>query len=77
MHRLVWLVAPEVMKTTHTFKGSWFALAIVTAIVVGELVAWQLSNRLDFGFNPITVGFGAAGLVALVVSIVCDDWKTE
>ena len=65
------------MKTTHTFKGSWFGLAIVAAIVVGEVVAWQLSNGLDFRFNPITVAFGAAGLVAVVASMVCDDWKPE
>ena len=65
------------MKTSHTFKGSWFGLAIVAAIVVAELVAWQLSNRLESGFNPITVAFAAAGLVAVVASMVCDDWKAE
>jgi hypothetical protein len=73
----VWPVAPEIMKSTHTFKGSWFGLAIVATIVVAELVAWQLSDRLDSGFNPITVAFAAAGLVALVASVVCDDWKPE
>src|SRR5688500_18171395 len=58
MHRLVWLVAPEVMKTTPTFKGSWFGLAMVAAILAWELVACHLSTRLGFVFNPITVAFG-------------------
>jgi hypothetical protein len=68
---------PRVMKTTHTFKGSWFGFAILAAIVVAEFIAWRFSSGLDLHINPITVAFGAAGLVALVASLMCEGWKSE
>lgn len=65
------------MITTHKFKGSWFVGAMITAILIGELVALKLSTVFDFRMNPVTVAFGAAGLVAIVVSVWFDDWKVE
>jgi hypothetical protein len=65
------------MITTHKFKGSWFVVAMIAAIVIGELVALKLSAAFDFHVNPVTVAFASAGLVALVASVVFDDWKVE
>ncbi len=59
------------MKTTHRkFKGSWFVTAVVLAILVGEMLAWEVSRRLDFRNNPLVVAFLCAGLVAVLASVL-------
>ena len=70
-------LAHEVMKTPHTFKGPWFALAIALGILIAELIASQLSGYYDLHLNRVTVAFGAAGLVGVLASIVCKDWRSE
>ena len=60
------------MKTTRTFKQSWFAFAIVAAIAVGELVAWKLNDVLGTSLNPLTVAAVSTGLVAVATSIIYD-----
>lgn len=51
------------MKTNRTFKGSWFLTAMVVAIVVGELIAWNGSSAWGFRFSPIPIAFLCIGLV--------------
>lgn len=58
------------MKSARIFKGSWFLFAIVAAIAVCEFVAWKMSSSYGFHLNPLTVAFGAAGIVAVVTSII-------
>ena len=60
------------MKTLRTFKGSWFLLAIVVAIIVGEVVAWEVSARFGLRNNPFVVGFLCMGLVAAIASVLYD-----
>jgi hypothetical protein len=60
------------MKTLRTFKGSWFALAIVAAIIVGEVVAWEISTLYGLRANPITVGFLCTGLVTALAIVLYD-----
>lgn len=60
------------MKTARTFKGSWFVSALVVAIVVGEIVAWEVSSNLGLRNNPVVVAFVCAGLVAAIVSVLYD-----
>lgn len=58
------------MKTTRTFKGSWCALAIVVAILVGEVVAWEVSSRFEIRNNPFVVALLCIGLVAAMASVL-------
>jgi hypothetical protein len=60
------------MKTLRTFKGSWFLLAIVAAIIVGEVLAWEISSFYGLQANPVTVGFLATGLVAAIAAVLYD-----
>ena len=63
------------MKTARRFKGSWFFLAIIVAISIGELVAWEAASRLGVRNNPLVVAFVCTGLVAAVASVLyegCD-----
>jgi hypothetical protein len=58
------------MKTTHTYKASWFVFATVAFIITGELVTLALSQRFGFTNSPITVALLCAGLAAVLV----DTW---
>lgn len=59
------------MKATHPkFKGSWFVVAIVVTILIGEVIAWEVSTRLGVRNNPLVVAFLCAGLVAAIVSVL-------
>jgi hypothetical protein len=60
------------MKTARTFKGSWFMFSIVVAIVVGEFIAWQISNSYGLRVNPVVVGFVSAALVVAIASVLYD-----
>ncbi len=61
------------MKTTRTFKGSWFIFAMIVAIAVGELIAWQASQFFGFRLHPITVAFVSIGLVQVAATLWYDD----
>jgi hypothetical protein len=65
------------MKTTRTFKGSWFILAVAIAIVVAEVVAWKMSGLFSFHFSPVTVAFAAAGLVAVAASLIFEGTEVD
>lgn len=58
------------MKTTRTFKNSWFLLAIVVAIVIGEVIAWEVANRFGLRSHPFVVGMLSVGLVAAIASVL-------
>ncbi len=60
------------MKTTRSFKGSWFIVAMVVAIVIAEAVAWELTAHHGVRANPVTVAFLAAGLVAAITMVLYD-----
>jgi hypothetical protein len=65
------------MKTTRTFKGSWFVIAVVIAILGGEIVAWEASNHFGFRNNPLLVAFICLGLVTAFVSVLYDGADLE
>ena len=58
------------MKTARTFKGSWFLFAIVVAILIGEIAAWEVSSRFGIRNNPLVVAFLSMGLVAAMASVL-------
>ena len=63
------------MKTARRFNQAWFMFAVVAAIVVGEVIAWQVANRFDLRANPVVVAFLSVGIVAAITSILyegCD-----
>ena len=60
------------MKTVRTFKGSWFLLAIVAAIIVGEVLTWEISGVYGVRASPVTVAFLATGLVAAIAMVLYD-----
>jgi hypothetical protein len=61
------------MKATRrTFKGSWFLVAVVVAVLVGEIVAWEVSSHYGLRNNPLVVAFLCAGLVAAIASVLYD-----
>lgn len=61
------------MKSTRTFKGSWFVSTIVAVIIIGEVVAWELSSRYGLRAHPLTVAFLCAGLVAAITAVLYED----
>lgn len=54
------------------FKDSWFFAAIVAAIIVGEIAAWEVARHFGLRSNPLVVAFLSVGLVAAVVSGLYD-----
>lgn len=58
------------MKTTRTFKGRWFMFAIAVAIVIGEVIAWELSRMFGIRNSPFTVAFLSAGVVAALAMVL-------
>lgn len=61
------------MKTTRTFKGSWFIFAMIVAIALGELIAWQVSKFFGFQLHAVTVAFLSVGVVQIVALLLYDD----
>jgi uncharacterized membrane protein YeaQ/YmgE (transglycosylase-associated protein family) len=60
------------MKTTRTFKGSWFLLAVVAGVVACEIAAWELATLSGVRISPITAAFVGAGIVAVFASVIYD-----
>lgn len=58
------------MKTTRTFNGYWFCFALVVAIVVGELLAWKLTELYGFKISGIGAGALCAGIVLAATSLL-------
>jgi len=60
------------MKILHTLKPSWFILAAVAAIAVGEWIAWQIARAFDFRFSGFAVAAISVAILAFVVSLIYD-----
>ena len=45
-------------------------LAIVVAILIGEVLAWEISTAFEVRNNPLVVAFLSAGLVAAIASVL-------
>lgn len=60
------------MKHLHTLRTPWFVLAMVVAVTIGELVAWQISRAYHVRFAPALVAAICVGLVAFIVSLIYD-----
>ena len=61
------------MKTSHrVFRGSWFLVALVATILIGEIVAWEVSSHFGLRNNPLVVAFVCAGLVGAIASVLYD-----
>ncbi len=58
------------MKRLRKFSNSWFGIALVTVIIVGEIVAWEVSTRFGVRSHPIVVGFLCVGLVTAITSVL-------
>lgn len=65
------------MKPARRFKGSWFLFAMVVAILIGEVVAWEVSSHFGVRSNPLVVAFVCAGLVAAIASVLYDGCDVE
>lgn len=60
------------MKTFHTLKARWLLTAMLAAVVVGETIAWQISEALGIRFDPTAVAAVCVGAVAVVVAAIYD-----
>lgn len=65
------------MKATRKFKPSWFLTGLAVAILVGELIAWEVSSRFGLRSNPVFVAFLSVGLVAAMVSVLYEGVDIE
>ena len=64
---------PLTMKAIRKFKGSWFTLALVAAIIVGEVAAWEIANAYGFRAHPLVVAFLCIGLVTAITSVLYEN----
>lgn len=64
---------PLTMKATRKFKSSWFTLALVAAIIVGEVAAWEIANAYGFRAHPLVVAFLCIGLVTAITSVLYEN----
>ena len=60
------------MKTLHTLKAPWLIVAMVIAVSIGEIVAWQVMKSLGVRFDPTAVAAVCVGAVAAVVALLYD-----
>lgn len=52
--------------------GRWLMIVSVIAVLVGEVIAWEVSNALGIRNNPLVVGVLSVGLVAAIASLLFD-----
>ena len=66
------------MKASNrTFKGSTFLVVMVVVILIGEVIAWEVSSHFGLRNNPLVVGFLCAGLVAAMASVLYDGAEVD
>ncbi len=58
------------MKKLRKFSNSWFGIAVVTVIIIGEIAAWEISSRYGLRSHPLVVGFLCLGLVTAITSVL-------
>ena len=56
------------MKMIKHLKTSWFTVAILAAVVVGEFVARQICTWFDLRFAPAAIAALCIGIVAAFVA---------
>lgn len=60
------------MKHIHTLKARWLLLAMLLTTVIGETVAWQISQSFHVRFNPVPVAAVCIGLTAAAIAFLYD-----
>lgn len=61
------------MHPHHKFKGSWYVAIMLGSIVLGELIAYLVSENSSLRLSPIVVAFLSAGVVALGAMVFFKD----
>jgi hypothetical protein len=61
------------MKISHTYHASWFLFAAFALVVVGELLAWIVSEQFGLINRPVTVALLCGALAAVLVDSWCND----
>ncbi|MDO8541385.1 MAG: hypothetical protein Q7S40_13175 [Opitutaceae bacterium] len=56
------------MKTFHTLKASWLLAAMILVAVVGEFIAWHVTQFFHWRFPAVAIAAVCVGLVAAVVA---------
>lgn len=56
------------MKMIKHLRTSWLLAAMAAAVVIGELLAWQISQHFGLRFPPVPVAALAVGSVAAFVA---------
>jgi hypothetical protein len=56
------------MKMIKRLRTSWFLGAMIVAVVVGELIAWQICGYYKLRFPPVVVATLCIGAVAAFVA---------
>ena len=60
------------MKLIKHLKARWLAAAMVVGVLIGELIAWQISRSFGIRFEPVLAAAAAMLAVALFVSFNYD-----
>ena len=60
------------MKKLKTLKTSWFLLAMIVAVVIGELIGKAVANAFAVRVPAVPVAALCVGLVAFTVSLIYD-----
>lgn len=60
------------MKTIHHLKARWLMLAMLVAVVVGEVIAWQVSRAFDVRFEWIIAAALGIGVTAGITALIYD-----
>ena len=65
------------MKTTRTFKGSWFLFAVIAGVAACEIAAWELATLYGVRISPLTAAFVGAGIVGVFASVIYDGLEVD
>ena len=58
------------MKVVHRFRVSWFLVALVVAVILGQLAAALLAEHTGFHPGSLAVAFLSVGLVCLITDAI-------
>jgi F0F1-type ATP synthase assembly protein I len=60
------------LKRIHHLKTSWFFIAAVVAVAIGETVGWYVSRFFDYRPSAIVIGVVSIGIMVGLVSWLYD-----
>jgi hypothetical protein len=60
------------MKMLHTLKMRWLLLAMLVVAAIGETIAWQISVKFDWRFEPVPIAAICVGATAAFVALIYD-----